>query len=84
MLSQLPDAAAKPLEALLSPLLSTAKESLYVTKSVREMLFEGYSDPIISLLTAYIPKTLAEKLSIPKRIGLFYGVSSVISLCNEC
>jgi hypothetical protein len=49
-------------------------ENLFVTKKAIELIYTGYEDPILSLLTENpLFKDLAA--GMPDRIGFFYGVS---------
>ncbi|XP_069695607.1 protein peste-like isoform X2 [Periplaneta americana] len=55
----------------LSAALSVASRSLWLTRPVSEMLFDGYSDPLLSI-ASNIPGISA--LELPgDRIGFFYG-----------
>lgn len=51
-------------------------ESLYTTHSVREITFEGYKDNFIGLLNNPAIRKIIQKanITLPERIGLFYGV----------
>lgn len=48
----------------------SALSKLYVTKTVGEILFDGYDEPILKSLS-YLPL-----VSVMDRFGLFYGVST--------
>ncbi|KAF5287578.1 hypothetical protein FQA39_LY15855 [Lamprigera yunnana] len=60
-----------PIQLLISKLLNKFNEKLYVTKSVQELLFDGYEDPILSDI-ASISK-LAGTDFFFKKMGWFYG-----------
>lgn len=47
----------------------TAMSKLYVTKTAKEILFDGYDEPILKSLS-YLPIS-----SVMDKFGLFYGVS---------
>jgi hypothetical protein len=51
-------------------------EKVFTTTTVRELLFDGYKDPLISKWCSDGMKTFCDMLKIPERIGLFYQVSS--------
>ena len=47
-------------------------EKLFVTKPVREILFDGYSDPILSL-GDFLNKIGIHIPGLTSRLGLFFG-----------
>lgn len=49
-------------------------EKVFMTMPVRDLLFEGYKDPLISAWCAGRMKIICDLLKIPERIGLFYQV----------
>lgn len=49
--------------------------NLHVTKTAREILFDGYKDGILSTLRLF------PGLSVPNKFGYFYGVSIVSVQC---
>lgn len=59
---------------LLSLGLSTKSVELYVTKPVRELLFDGYEDPVLGLLSK-LPF-----LGVPDKGGFFYGRNGTTGL----
>lgn len=69
-------------KGLLFTFLQSFGESLYVRKTVRQLLFEGYKDLLVSTFSQLrnIAPAIAAKFdsadsrAMPDRIGLFYGV----------
>jgi hypothetical protein len=57
--------------------LSLFNEGPFIELSVDELLFTGYEDKMIKLMTKLchqIPSICPDLKDIPERIGLFYGV----------
>ena len=57
--------------------LMALSETLFVTKPVHELLFDGYTDPFIELVdrlkkSPWWPANL--NIPFPDRVGFFYGV----------
>lgn len=57
--------------------LSTLRTQMHVKKTVDEILFKGYEDPIINLMNKM---TFLQQPDVPKmdKFGWFYGVKLLI------
>ena len=64
------------LRALIDSLLKTIDEELFITKSVREIIFDGYHDPVfdgIEKFKSIIPAKYIPEGAIMDKFAFFYG-----------
>lgn len=52
-----------------------ANETVFITVSVKDLLFDGYKDPLVSSICDGRLSFLCKPLNIPDKIGIFYKVS---------
>ena len=71
--------ASPIIKAGFSSFLTETNSTIFVTKTVDEFLFEGYSDPLLNFSQA-LPPELQDFFAIPDydKFGWFYNVSNFI------
>lgn len=64
----------KPLKVAVNELMKKYEHNVYITKTVKELLFDGYNDELLNIANKF--KKIFPKLKVlPDRFGWYFGVS---------